>query len=118
MKMYKITNDRIIHKNDEDMDIPRNPDNRHYQQFLRDVKEKGIDIVEGPDITTESYATLRRKEYPPIEDQLDKIYHSTLTAWKADIKAIKDKYPKTITGGSTVGDVPAWVQTEVDKLNS
>ena len=25
---------------------------------------------------------------------------------------------KTITGGSTVGDVPAWVQTEVDKLNS
>ena len=118
MKMYKIINDKIIHKTDEDIYIPKSPNNRHYQQFLQDVKEQGIGIVEGPDITTESYATLRSKEYPPLEEQLDKIYHSTLTAWKADIKAIKDKYPKTITGGSTVGDVPAWVQTEVDKLNS
>ena len=98
--------------------IPKDSSNRDYQQFLQDVKEQGLSIVEGPDIITESYATLRRKEYPSLEDQLDKIYHSTLTAWKEDIKAIKDKYPKTITGGSTVGDVPAWVQTEVDKLNS
>ena len=96
----------------------RNSDNIDYQRFLKDVKEQGLGIVEGPDIITESYATLRRKEYPSLEDQLDKIYHSTLTAWKEDIKAIKDKYPKTITGGSTVGDVPSWVQTEVDKLNS
>ena len=36
----------------------------------------------------------RRDEYPPIEEQLDKIYHSGVDAWKADIKAIKDKYPK------------------------
>jgi len=98
--------------------IPRDLGNLDYQQFLQDVKEQGIEIVEGPDISTESYVTLRENEYPSIEDQLDKIYHSTLTAWKADIKAVKDKYPKTITGGSTVGDVPAWVQTEVDKLNS
>ena len=59
MKMYKITNDRIIHKNDGDIDIPRNLDNRHYQQFLRDVKEQGISIVEGPDVSTKSYAELR-----------------------------------------------------------
>ena len=52
------------------------------------------------------------------EEQLDKIYHSTLTAWKADIKAIKDKYPKTNTGSTTVGAVPSWVQEEVDKLPS
>jgi hypothetical protein len=117
--MYKISllDEYIIRKSDNAC-IPKDSGNRDYQQFLQDVKEQGLGIVEGPDITTESYATLRRKEYPPIEDQLDKIYHSTLTAWKADIKAIKDKYPKTITGGSTVGDVPAWVQTEVDKLNS
>jgi len=98
--------------------IPRDLDNIDYQQFLTDVKEQGLSIVEGPDIATESYAALREKEYPTIKDQLDKIYHTSLTAWKADIKAVKDKYPKTITGGSTVGDVPAWVQTEVDKLNS
>jgi len=29
-----------------------------------------------------------------VVDQLDKIYHSGVNAWKADIKAIKDKYPK------------------------
>ena len=40
------------------------------------------------------YARKRAAEYPRIVDQLDKIYHSGLNAWKADIKAIKDKYPK------------------------
>jgi len=124
-KSYKIVNnpisegDHIItQRGDIQINIPRVDSNSDYQQFLQDVKDQGLGIVEGPDITTESYAILRSKEYPSIEDQLDKLYHSTLTAWKADIKAVKDKHPKTITGGSTVGDVPAWVQTEVDKLNS
>ena len=40
------------------------------------------------------YARKRALEYPTIVDQLDKIYHSGVDAWKADIKAIKDKYPK------------------------
>ena len=118
MKMYKIINDKIIHKTDEDIYIPKSPANRHYQQFLEDVKEHGLDIVEGPDVITKSYAELRSEEYPLIQDQLDKIYHSGVDVWKADIKAIKDKHPKTITGSTTVGDVPSWVQTDVDKLNS
>ncbi len=41
------------------------------------------------------YARKRAAEYPSIPDQLDKIYHSGIDAWKADIKAIKDKYPKS-----------------------
>jgi len=98
--------------------IPRSTGNRSYQQFLQDVKDQGLGIVEGPDITTESYVTLRSKEYPPLEDQLDQIFHTSLIAWKSNIKIIKDKYPKSISGSTTVGDVPAWVQTEVDKLNS
>ncbi len=121
MSKYKIVgenSDRVSVANSDGGRDTFSKGHRKYDNFLREVKEQGLSIVEGPDITTESYATLRRKEYPSIEDQLDKIYHSTLTAWKADIKAVKDKYPKTITGGSTVGDVPAWVQTEVDKLNS
>tara|TARA_R100000773_G_C4185565_1_gene93508 strand:- start:63 stop:353 length:291 start_codon:yes stop_codon:yes gene_type:complete len=40
------------------------------------------------------YQRDRAAEYPTWQDQLDKIYHSGLDAWKADIKAIKDKYPK------------------------
>tara|TARA_A100001388_G_scaffold232382_1_gene185000 strand:- start:47 stop:373 length:327 start_codon:yes stop_codon:yes gene_type:complete len=42
-----------------------------------------------------SYKSKRRAEYPSIEEQLDKIYHSGIDAWKIDIKAIKDKYPKS-----------------------
>ena len=40
------------------------------------------------------YKRDRAAEYPTWQDQLDKIYHSGVDAWKADIKAIKDKYPK------------------------
>ena len=40
------------------------------------------------------YQRKRKEEYPSWEDQLDKIYHAGIDAWKADIKAIKDKYPK------------------------
>ena len=40
------------------------------------------------------YQRNRAEAYPSIEDQLDKIYHSGISGWKADIKKIKDKYPK------------------------
>ena len=46
------------------------------------------------DLENDSYRSQRRAEYPSIEDQLDTIYHSGVTAWKTTIKAIKDKYPK------------------------
>ena len=46
------------------------------------------------DIQAQMYDINRKFEYPSIQDQLDKIYHSGIDAWKADIKAIKDKYPK------------------------
>jgi len=41
------------------------------------------------------YQRDREAAYPTWQDQLDKIYHSGVDAWKADIKAIKDKYPKS-----------------------
>lgn len=40
------------------------------------------------------YKVKREAEYPPIEDQLDEIYHNGIDAWKATIKVVKDKYPK------------------------
>jgi len=36
----------------------------------------------------------RKNEYPPLEEQLDMIYHEGIEAWKSKIKSIKDKYPK------------------------
>ena len=42
-----------------------------------------------------SYQDKRQTEYPSIGDQLDKIYHEGIDAWKNDmIKPVKDKYPK------------------------
>jgi hypothetical protein len=45
-------------------------------------------------LETLGYQKLRRAEYPSIADQLDTLYHSGLDAWKAQIKTVKDKYPK------------------------
>ena len=45
-------------------------------------------------VDPEAYKDKRREEYPPIPEQLDNIYHNGIDAWKADIKVIKDKYPK------------------------
>lgn len=40
------------------------------------------------------YQIERRKEYPPLEEQLDLMYHGGYDAWKTLIQGIKDKYPK------------------------
>ena len=87
-------------------------DNTEYQQFANDIYEKGIEIVEGADyVGVTTYTEARKAEYPPIEDQLDKIYHSGINAWKADIKVIKDKYPKTQVGITSIAPIPDWVKT-------
>ena len=41
-----------------------------------------------------AYQRSRAEAYPSIADQLDDIYHNGVDAWKATIKAVKDKYPK------------------------
>ena len=45
-------------------------------------------------VDPEAYKYKRQREYPSIEEQLDKIYHDGIDAWKVVIKATKDKYPK------------------------
>ena len=41
------------------------------------------------------YKRKRLIEYPSVVDQLDDIYHNGIDGWKATIKAVKDKYPKS-----------------------
>ena len=114
--MYKILFKSIIrtNTNGSESGIPEDPANSDYQQFIQDVAEQGYDIVEGPDVVQPSYAELRQPEYPPIEDQLDKIYHSGIAAWKKDIKEIKDRYPKAITGRTDIAPLPEWLYTAVE----
>ena len=42
----------------------------------------------------DQYARDRQAVYPKLEDQLDKIFHDGVDAWKADIQAVKDAIPK------------------------
>ena len=117
--MYKITSDDNIKKGNSY--IPIDPVNSDYQQFIQDVTEQGIDIVEGPNVVEPSYTELRVGEYPSREDQFDMMYWDKIngtTTWEDTIQAVKDKYPKSITGGTTIGEVPAWVQEAVDAYNS
>ena len=46
------------------------------------------------ELVANSYKQKRLAEYPTWNEQLDNIYHNGIDAWKANIKAIKDKYPK------------------------
>jgi len=46
------------------------------------------------DVVDRVIIDLRKKSYPTWQDQLDDIYHNGIDAWKATIKATKDKYPK------------------------
>ena len=41
-----------------------------------------------------AYKDKRAAEYPSYADQFDTIFHEGLDVWKAQIQAVKDKYPK------------------------
>ena len=110
--MYKITDTNNIFRISDGAFIPVTPDNIDYQQFVNDIYTNGTGIVEGADyVGVTTYTDARAAEYPPIVDQLDKIYHSGVDAWKADIKVIKDKYPKTQVGITSIAPIPDWVNT-------
>jgi hypothetical protein len=75
-----------------------------YPQIVRTVGEDAFD-AEGnqvaidqslvdTEIAKTAYVGKRQAEYPPIGDQLDTLYHGGYDAWKAQVKAVKDKYPK------------------------
>ena len=110
--MYKFIDDTTFKRIFDNTFIPKDDSNRDYQRFVNDIYENGIGIVEGADyVGVTSYTEARKVEYPSIVDQLDKIYHNGIDAWKADIKIIKDKYPKTQVGITSISSIPDWVKT-------
>ena len=62
--------------------------------------DQNENIVQYNEVTVQAYIDdnaykgLRQTEYPSIADQLDTLYHGGIDAWKAEIKTVKDKYPK------------------------
>ena len=91
--MYKLTNTETIIRIADKASIPADPANSDYAEYLEWVAD-GNTATAADAIPDPTYQENRVKEYPPIGDQLDDIYHNGLTKWKATIKVIKDKYPK------------------------
>tara|TARA_B110000285_G_scaffold168749_1_gene188779 strand:- start:58 stop:729 length:672 start_codon:yes stop_codon:yes gene_type:complete len=52
----------------------------------------------------EEYRQARSSAYPPMPEQLDKIFHDGVDAWKADIQAIKDAHPKAVIDNDTLAE--------------
>jgi hypothetical protein len=75
-----------------------------YPQVIRTEDDKAYD-ADGNEVAydkaaveayakTQEYIFKRKAEYPSFADQFDTIFHEGLDAWKAQIQAVKDKYPK------------------------
>jgi len=116
--MYKL-NEQSIQRLSDNASIPRADDNRDYKQFIQDVAEQGIGIVEGADVIEPDYVALRTgaEGYASTGDQLDMKYKNDGT-WEAHIADVKTRFPKTITGGTTVDDLPDWVNQVVAEGNT
>ena len=77
--------------------IPLCSGNRDYEQFVQDVSEQGIEIVEGPDVKELPYDRLRVSEYPSREEQFDMMYWDKVndtTTWQDHIAQVKADNPK------------------------
>ena len=94
MSNYKYLSDTVVAKIDDDGKSRQScsVDNEEFKEWL----EEG-NTPEAADVSPDpTYQENRVKEYPPIGDQLDALYHAGVfpAAMTASIKAIKDKYPK------------------------
>ena len=50
----------------------------------------------------EAYKAVRAEAYPVMSEQLDKIFHEGIDAWKAEIQTIKDAHPKAVIDNDTL----------------
>lgn len=57
-----------------------------------ELAEKSVEIYYNKEV----FAYREQRQYPPIPEQLDQIYHEGVDAWKASIKAIKEANPKQV----------------------
>ena len=85
------------------MSVPNASDNTDYQAILDWINEGNTPT--GPDVIEPDYVALRTgvDGYASTGDQLGMIADGTQAAHVTDVKT---RFPKTITGGTTIGDVP------------
>ncbi len=63
--------------------------------FDKDGNKVEIDLVAvNAWVDPEAYKYARAAAYPSFADQFDTIFHEGIDAWKAQIQAVKDRFPK------------------------
>ncbi|MEK9912791.1 MAG: hypothetical protein VW580_02600 [Flavobacteriaceae bacterium] len=75
---------------DDDYHAYRRADTEEQRQTIRN-KYSDREMFESAMVW--SMHDYRKKEYPPVEEQLDTIYRDGLEHWKSEIQDIKSKYP-------------------------
>ncbi len=58
------------------------------------ISDEDLSALRISQIVAPTYKDLRATAYPSFADQFDTIFHNGLDAWKVEIQAVKDKYPK------------------------
>jgi hypothetical protein len=113
----EITNVKLLDSGylvNGNMSVPEAEGNRHYQMILDWINDGNTPI--GPDIIEPDYVALRTgpEGYAPTGEQLGMIADGIQAAHVADVKA---RFPKSITGGTTIGEVPqSLLDAAADKL--
>ena len=101
MQFTDITNAVLAINPEAKVIIRKSNDLDNFQiEYLEGTKEiprddiiKKVKELEA-DYDAKEYQRKRAEAYPSIPDQLDKLYHDGLDAWKVLVKETKDKYPK------------------------
>lgn len=86
-----------VHLQDEDdlfFVVPTTDDGSANWARLQAWLDEGNTVADDMSNQDTHYIAQRKAEYPSYADQLDKIFHEGIDAWKADIQAIKDQFPK------------------------
>ena len=75
-------------------------DTEQTQPTQEEIVQKIAEIAYTEEV--ESYKEVRAKAYPVMSEQLDKIFHEGIDAWKTEIQAIKDTHPKAVIDNDTL----------------
>lgn len=83
-------------QNEEDLFflVPLENDGSQNWSRLQEWLDAGNSIVDDMPNQNTHYIAERKAAYPSFADQLDKIFHEGVDAWKAEIQAVKDANPK------------------------
>ena len=86
-----------VHLQDEDdlyFLVPLENDGSDNWGRLQAWLDEGNEIADDMSNQDTHYKAQRKDAYPSIEDQLDKIFHDGVDAWKVEIQSIKNDFPK------------------------